>query len=199
VYGGLKRLPFVFFWEGLPPQGQAARPLPQKTTTKTPRACLSQAPTKRGVCASLSAALLPVDATHVAAVLSTPADISAKPPPPSPEPHWRVTSNWPPSPCPLHGVTRHLPTPVEHTSAYQGGPAFVFFLGGRLIYTHSACSRRLHPDEAARPAPMSRTAHAVESKAVVRIKVAVSPHPCLGCAVELALRVAPLRRGVPPR
>jgi len=38
--------------------------------------------------------------------------------------HWRVTSNWPPSPCPLHGATRPLPTPVEHISAYQGGPAF---------------------------------------------------------------------------
>jgi hypothetical protein len=35
---------------------------------------------KHGVCASLPAALLPVDATHVAAVPSTPAAISAKPP-----------------------------------------------------------------------------------------------------------------------
>jgi hypothetical protein len=34
---------------------------------------------------------------------------------------------------------------------------------------------------------MSRAAHAVESKAVVRIEVAVSPRPCLGCAVELVL------------
>ena len=58
--------------------------------------------------------------------------------------------------------------------------------------------RRLHPDWAARPALMSRAAH-VGSKAVVRIEVAVSPRPCLGCAVELVLRVAPLRRGVPPR
>ena len=33
--------------------------------------------------------------------------------------------------------------------------------------------RRLHPDWAARPALMSRAAHAVESKAVVRIEVAV--------------------------
>jgi hypothetical protein len=63
-----------------------------------------------------------------------------------------------------------------------------------------AQSRRLHPgDRAARPALMDRAAHAVESKAVVRIKAAVSPRPCLDCAVELALRVAPLRRGVPPR
>jgi hypothetical protein len=46
---------------------------------------------------------------------------------------------------------------------------------------------------------MRRVAHAVESKDVVRIEVAVSPRPCLGCAVELVLRVAPLRRGVPPR
>jgi hypothetical protein len=56
--------------------------------------------------------------------------------------------------------------------------------------------RRLHPDWAARPALMRRAAaHAVESKAMVRIEVAVSPRPCLGCAVELVLRVAPLRRG----
>jgi hypothetical protein len=33
--------------------------------------------------------------------------------------------------------------------------------------------RRLHPDWAARPALMSRAAHAVESKAVVRIEAAV--------------------------
>jgi hypothetical protein len=59
--------------------------------------------------------------------------------------------------------------------------------------------RRLHPDWAARPALMSRAAHAVGSKAVVRIEVAVSPRPCLGCAVGLVLRVAPLRRGIPPR
>jgi hypothetical protein len=51
-------------------------------------------------------------------------------------------------------------------------------------------SRRLHPSEATRPALMSRAAHAVESKAVVRIEVAVSPRPCLGCAVELVLRVS---------
>jgi hypothetical protein len=29
---------------------------------------------------------------------------------------------------------------------------------------------------------MSRAAHAAESKAVVRIEVAVNPRPCLGCA-----------------
>ena len=34
---------------------------------------------------------------------------------------------------------------------------------------------------------------------MVRIEVAVSPRPCLGCAVELVLRVAPLHRGVPHR
>jgi hypothetical protein len=80
--------------------------------------------------------------------------------------------------------------------------------GGRFFFlVEEACakqgrrahSRRLHPDWAARPALMSRAAHAVESKAVVHIEVAVSPRPCLGCAVELVLRVAPLRRGVPPR
>ena len=64
-----------FFWEGLSLQAKQRSAPPKK-----PRACLSQAPTKRGVCASLPAALLPVDATHVAAVPSTPAAISAKPP-----------------------------------------------------------------------------------------------------------------------
>jgi hypothetical protein len=47
------------------------------TTTKT-RTCLSQAPTKGGACAALPAALLPVDATHVAAVPSTPAAVLRK-------------------------------------------------------------------------------------------------------------------------
>jgi hypothetical protein len=55
-----------------------------------------------------------------------------------------------------------------------------------------ANSRRLHPGEAARPA-------LVEIFVVARIEVAASPRPCLGCAVELVLRVAPLRRGVLPR
>jgi hypothetical protein len=60
------------------PAGQAAQrdPPPKKKT----RVYLPQAPTKRGVCASLPAALLPVGATHVATAPSTPADISAKPP-----------------------------------------------------------------------------------------------------------------------
>jgi hypothetical protein len=63
-----------------------------------------------------------------------------------------------------------------------------------------ANSRRLHPSGAARPALMSRAAHSVGPKAVVRIEaVTVSPRPSLGCAVELALRIAPLRRGVAPR
>jgi hypothetical protein len=61
-----------FFWEGLSLQAKQRSAPPQK-----PRACFSQAPTKRGVCASLPAALLPVDATHVATVPSTP---------PSPDP-----------------------------------------------------------------------------------------------------------------
>jgi hypothetical protein len=55
--------------------------------------------------------------------------------------------------------------------------------------------RRLHPDEAARPALMRRAAHAaVESKAVVRIEVAVSPRPCLPglrCGARLARRASP--------
>jgi hypothetical protein len=54
-----------------------------------------------------------------------------------------------------------------------------------IFYTQQerAHSRRLHPSEAARPALMSRAAHAVESKAVVRIEVAVSPRRCLGAAL----------------
>jgi hypothetical protein len=32
---------------------------------------------------------------------------------------------------------------------------------------------------------VGRSAYSVEAKAVVRIEVAVSPHPCLGCGVEL--------------
>jgi hypothetical protein len=51
---------------------------------------------------------------------------------------------------------------------------FVFFLVAEA-YTQQgrANSRRLRPDWAARPALMSRAAHAVESKAVVRLEVAV--------------------------
>jgi hypothetical protein len=60
----------VFFWEGLSQQAKQRSAPP-----KEPRACLSQAPAKRGVCAFVPAALLPVDATHVAAVRITPAVI----------------------------------------------------------------------------------------------------------------------------
>jgi hypothetical protein len=58
--------------------------------------------------------------------------------------------------------------------------------------------RRLHPDWGARPALMSRAAHAAESKAVVRIEVAVSPRPCLGCAVELAFFLKNSGGGIEP-
>jgi hypothetical protein len=76
----------------------------------------------------------------------------------------------------------------------------VFFLGKRRTPQQGrAHSRHPRPDGAARPALMSREVHAARSKAVVRIEVAVSPRPCLGCAVELVLRVAPLRRSAPPR
>jgi hypothetical protein len=61
-----------------------------------------------------------------------------------------------------------------------------------------AHSRRLHPAGTAHPALMGR-AHSVEAKAMVRSEVAVSPCPCLSCAVELVLRIAPLHRGAPPR
>jgi hypothetical protein len=50
-------------------------------------------------------------------------------PPPLPaasrQPHWRRgASNWPPPPGPLRSATQPLPTPAEHNSAHQGGPAF---------------------------------------------------------------------------
>jgi hypothetical protein len=66
----------------------------------------------------------------------------------------------------------------------------LFFVGEAYTHQGREHSRRIHPDWAARPALMRRAAHAVESKAVVRIEVAVSPRPCLGCAVELVLRVS---------
>ena len=34
---------------------------------------------------------------------------------------------------------------------------------------------------------------------MIRIEVAIRPCPCLGCAVELALRILPLHRCIPPR
>ena len=70
---------------------------------------------------------------------------------------------------------------------------FLLFFGGGGLYTARA---RAHPPP---PPRWGRAAHSVEPKAVVRIEVAVRPRPCLGYAVELVLRVAPLRRGVPPR
>jgi hypothetical protein len=82
------------------------------------------------------------------------------------------------------------------------GPVVVVVGGGGLCAARArAQPPPPHPGGAARPALMSRAAplmsraaHAVESKASVRIEVAVSRRPpCLGCAVELVLRVAPLR------
>jgi hypothetical protein len=71
--------------------------------------------------------------------------------------------------------------------------------GGAYEQQGRAHSRRPRQTGAARPALMRRAAHSVEPKAAVRIKATANPRPCLGCAVELVLRVAPLRRGVPPR
>jgi hypothetical protein len=51
-------------------------------------------------------------------------------------------------------------------------PTFVFLVEEAYTQQGRAHIRRLHPDWAARPALMSRAAHAVESKAVVRIEVA---------------------------
>jgi hypothetical protein len=66
-----------------------------------------------------------------------------------------------------------------------------FLVGEAYTPQGRAHSRRTHTPGAARPAPMGRAARAVESKAGVRIEVAASPRPCLGCAVELVLCVAP--------
>jgi hypothetical protein len=56
-FAGQSLTPFFclafFFWEGLSLQAKQRSAPPQK-----PRACLSQVPTKRGVCASVPAALL---------------------------------------------------------------------------------------------------------------------------------------------
>jgi hypothetical protein len=59
---------------------------------------------------------------------------------------------------------------VLHTDA-----DFLFWWG--LIHSKGART-------SAASTPIGPRAHAVESKAVVRIEVAVSPRPCLGCAVE---------------
>jgi hypothetical protein len=55
---------------------------------------------------------------------ATPAGISAKPPTAARPATGVRPPNWPPPPCPLHGAAQPLPTPVEDTSAHQGGPAF---------------------------------------------------------------------------
>jgi hypothetical protein len=67
---------------------------------------------------------------------------------------------------------------------YSKGAANFFLVEGAYTQQGRAHIRRPRSDWAARPALMGRAAHAVESKAVVRIEVAVSPRPCLGCAVE---------------
>ena len=101
------------------PKGERDIPLVYGCYTDLPLAGPDQA--RRP--ASLPAALLPVDATHVAAVPSQHPSHRRRAPHRC-QPHWRVASNWPPPPCPLHGTTQPLPTPVEHTSAHQGGPVF---------------------------------------------------------------------------
>ena len=58
-----------------------------------------------------------------------------------------------------------------------GGSYRLFFWWRGLIHSKGAHTRLPHPDWAARPALMRREAHAVESKAVVRIEVFVPPQP----------------------
>jgi hypothetical protein len=52
----------------------------------------------------------------------SPAATPAKPPNRAVRPTGVWPSNWPPPPCPLHGAPQPLPTPAEHTPAYEGGP-----------------------------------------------------------------------------
>jgi hypothetical protein len=80
-----------------------------------------------------------------------------------------------------------------------GDLCFVFMKHIQRQGPRAAAASATAPPGAERPAGMGQAVHSVGPKAVVRIEVAVSPRPCLGCAVELALRIAPLRRGVPPR
>jgi hypothetical protein len=70
-----------FFFGGTFTKGQAARRPPPKT-----RACLSQAPTKRGVCASLPAALLRLSTRPTSPPYPTPQLLPPPGPPPSPDP-----------------------------------------------------------------------------------------------------------------
>jgi hypothetical protein len=114
---------------------------------------------------------------HVAAVPGTPAVCVE--PTLEHQTRWRATYNWPLPLCPPHVSTPPPPTQAERTSA-------LFFFG--CAYS----SRCLYPVGTAHPALMGRAAHSVEAKVVIRIEVAVSPCPCLGCAVELALHIAPL-------
>jgi hypothetical protein len=100
------------------------------THPQRPRACLSQAPAKHGVCASLphahtcSQPLYCLSTRPTSPPYPAPQLISPPSPPPSPDPLACDLQLASASPCPLHGATRPLPTPVEHISAYQGGPAF---------------------------------------------------------------------------
>jgi hypothetical protein len=94
--------------EGLSLQAKQRKNAPQKT-----RGCLSQAPAKRGVRASLPA---PSRSTATACRRdprrrrTQHRSCYLRQAPRRRQSHWRVTSNWPPSPCPLHGATRPLPT-----------------------------------------------------------------------------------------
>jgi hypothetical protein len=57
--------------------------------------------------------------------------------------------------------------PALRPQELRGYAASFVLVEGAYTQQGRAYSRRLHPDRAARPALMSRAAHAVESKAVV--------------------------------
>jgi hypothetical protein len=117
--GSRRESPFFLFLGGAFAIGQAAQRAHQKNTTDLPLAGPDQAQSLRlSPSRSIAGRCDPRRrrTQHPSRYL--------RQAPHRRQTHWRATSNWPPPPCPLHGATQPLPTPVEHTSAYQGGPAF---------------------------------------------------------------------------
>jgi hypothetical protein len=79
----------------------------------------------------------------------------------------------------------------------KGRGASIFVEGFIHSKGERTSARRLRPAGTTPPALMGRAARPVGAKAVVRIEVAVSPRPCMGCAVELVLLAH--RTSRPPR
>jgi hypothetical protein len=70
----------------------------------------------------------------------------------------------------------------------------------RLINVESTRRRGRSPPSPNGPSgPLRRGQGAMELPNGPRIGAAISPRPCLSCAMELPLCIEPLRRGAPPR